>query len=210
MSSAAQFTSFLLASALVIAVPGPATLFVAGRAHASTRAAIAAVAGIVAGDVVLIALSGLGVAALVARWPNLLDAVRIVGALYVAWLGIGLLRTAGAPAATATATTAQRAHAGDALRGLLLTLSNPKPILFFAAFFPLFLDPAAASAMQGYYRLGAWFELLNLAWFALLVLAVRQLRRSDALAALPRGLVHRLAGCGLLLCAALVWARGTG
>ena len=206
MSSAAQFTTFLLASALVIVVPGPATLFVAGRAHASTRAAVAAVAGIVAGDVVLIALSGLGVAALVARWPNLLDAVRIVGALYVAWLGVGLLR---APTALA-ATAAQRAHAGDALRGLLLTLSNPKPILFFAAFFPLFLDPAAASTMQGYYRLGAWFELLNLAWFALLVLAVRRLRRSDALAALPRGLVHRLAGCGLLLCAALVWARGTG
>jgi threonine/homoserine/homoserine lactone efflux protein len=205
MSSAAQFTAFLLASALVIVLPGPATLFVAGRAHASTRAAVAAVAGIVAGDVVLIALSGLGVAALVARWPNLLDAIRIIGALYVAWLGVGLLR---APAAPATA--AQRAHTGDALRGLLLTLSNPKPILFFAAFFPLFLDPAAASAMQGYYRLGAWFELLNLAWFALLVLAVRRLRRSDALAALPRGLVHRLAGCGLLLCAALVWARGTG
>jgi leucine efflux protein len=208
MSGAAQFTSFLLASALVIAVPGPATLFVAGRAHASTRAAVAAVAGIVAGDVVLIALSGLGVSALVARWPNLLDAIRIIGALYVAWLGVGLLRAPAAPAGPATA--AQRAHTGDALRGLLLTLSNPKPILFFAAFFPLFLDPAAASAMQGYYRLGVWFELLNLAWFALLVLAVRQLRRSDALAALPRGLVHRLAGCGLLLCAALVWARGTG
>jgi len=208
MSGAAQFASFLLASALVIVVPGPATLFVAGRAHASTRAAGAAVAGIVAGDVVLIVLSGLGVAVLVARWPNLLDAVRIVGALYVAWLGIGLLRAAGAPAVAAPA--AQRAYAGDALRGLLLTLSNPKPILFFAAFFPLFLDPAAVPAMQGYYRLGAWFELLNLTWFALLMLAVRRLRRSDALAALPRGLMHRLAGCGLLLCAALVWVRGAG
>ncbi|MBA2674030.1 LysE family transporter, partial [Ramlibacter sp.] len=84
--------AFLAAAAFVILVPGPATLLVAGEAQRGRRGAALTTLGIVLGDVVLIALSAAGVAALVARWSGVADALTAAGGLYVIYLGARMWR----------------------------------------------------------------------------------------------------------------------
>jgi len=192
--------AFLLAALLVIAVPGPATLYVLGQLKATLPRAMLAVGGLVVGDLLLITAAGMGLGALLQQWPAALLGLRVGGALYLAWLGLTLLRSVPA------------LDAGEAPRGagvgaafgpaLLLTLLNPKPILFFGAFFPLFLAGGSSDWLAGFLRLGLLFELINIGWFALLIAAVTRLRRK---ARMPGGpLLNRLCGLGLLGCAALV------
>lgn len=206
--------AFLLASTLVILTPGPATLFVAGQAHRSGWRAARAAAGIVGGDLVLIGLSGLGFATLLTRWPALARWLTTFGALYVAWLGLGSLRAPVAPRTPAPesasplcgAACAPESATGGFAKGLLLTLTNPKPILFFGAFFPTFLDAVTGGGERAFYTLGVVFELVNVAYFGLVILFASRLRRT----APPRffaGLsFNRVSGAALLLCALLMLA----
>lgn len=197
--------AFVAAALLVIVVPGPATLLVLGHARASNRRALFAVAGLVVGDLALITAAGFGLGALLQQWPAALAAMRVIGAAYVAWLGIAMLRTASGeamPGAGLDAAGSGRACARAFLPALLLTLGNPKPILFFAAFFPLFIRAGDDAWLPAFWTLGALFELLNLAWFAALLAAVALLRRH---AALPSGpWLNKIGGAGLIGCAALV------
>lgn len=193
--------TFIPAATLVIVVPGPATLLVAGHAYRNGWQAARATAGVVLGDLVLISLSGLGFAALMQQWPRLGLSLTVLGALYVAYLGWRSWRASPSPCAQ------PRASPGSSFaQGLALTLTNPKPILFFGAFFPLFIDPAKSDAghwMSGFYALGAIFEAINLLYFAVLIGLVSRLRRSTLWPRLP---VHRIGGGGLMLCAALMLA----
>jgi leucine efflux protein len=184
----------------LIALPGPATFFVLGKARESSRQATLAALGIVAGDIVLIGLAGLGLAALLMRWPQLLTAIKLAGAGYLAWLGWALLRPG--------PQTKRREIAGDGkavlLRGAMITLSNPKPILFFSGFFPLFIPGNSPSVTQDFYLLGAWFEVLNLGYFAALILLLARLRQSTQFNQLLNGRMDALAGWGLLACSGLL------
>ena len=192
----ATLPAFVAASALVIVVPGPATLFVLEQARASRTRAALAVLGLVSGDLLLISAAGLGLAALLREWPSLLVALRVGGAAYVAWLGLGMLRP-------------QRGSGEGAVRegktfsgGLLLTLANPKVLLFFGAFFPLFIAAGQGPWLLAFWRLGLVFEAINLAWFALLIVGFAALRRR-----LPAGaqrVFRRLGGLAMMACAALV------
>lgn len=196
--------AFVLAAALVIAVPGPATIHVAAKARYSVKIAGLAVAGIVAGDVVLITLSGLGFAALVSKWPILLLTIKIIGAVYVAYLGIGLLRAK--PDAHSKAPAEASSIFGDFIKGLLITLTNPKPILFFAAFFPMFIDKTTRSWMQSFYALGALFEFINLIYFCAITAVICGFRTVPALERWSGGGFNKVSGAGLMLCAALILA----
>lgn len=193
-----QLPAFVAAALLVIIVPGPATLFVLSQARHSTRRAWSAVAGLVLGDVLLISAAAFGLAALLLRWPFLLLALRWGGAAYIAWLGLGLLLTRPGSAPR------KEAPAGGFRRALLITVSNPKPLLFFGAFFPLFIGAQATGQgwLARFYLLGGIFELLNIGYFAALLAALRLWRLPAAAAPwLPR-----LAGAGLMLCALLMVA----
>lgn len=199
MSGVQHLGAFMLAALLVIVVPGPATLFVLGQARNAATRAVLAVAGLVVGDLLLITAAGLGLGALLQQWPAALLVLRILGAAYVAWLGVALLRSA---PSRDVASPPSRAAFGPAL---LLTLLNPKPLLFFGAFFPLFLSNASADStdwLAGFLSLGLVFELINISWFAVLIAGVTLLRQH---AGLPTGVwLNRLGGLGLLGCAVLV------
>lgn len=202
MDGIAQLPAFLLAATLVILVPGPACLYVAGLARHSSRSAGLAMLGIIAGDMVLISLSGMGFAAVVAQWPLLLQLLRVGGALYIAYLAIGLLRAPPPPTDGALGTAAT--HNGGFGPALLLTLTNPKPLLFFAAFFPTFIAPSAASTLYSFYLLGAWFEAINVLYFSALIALVARLRHTRALGPTAGARLQTLSGLGLLLCSACV------
>jgi leucine efflux protein len=199
MDGLAHLPGFLAAAATVIVVPGPATLLVAARAGVSRRAAMMATAGIVAGDVLAITLAGAGLAGLAAQLPALMHALRLVGAAWVAWLGVGMLRAPAAiPGLTPTAAPSSR-HAFS--QALAMTLTNPKPMLFFAAFFPLFIAPGVGPSLSAFWSLGALFEALNLVWFAgVTALAEVVARRRGR----GRGVLQQLGGMALLGCAVLV------
>jgi len=197
--------SFLLAASLVIVVPGPATLFVVAAARHSVHRGAFAIAGIIAGDVVLITLSGLGFAVLVARWPAVLSAIKIAGALYLAYVGTALLRARQVVRAPAEAAP-KRAASRELRRGLAITLTNPKPLLFFGAFFAMFIAPATTSRIASFYALGAMFELINVAYFATLLWLVTRLRATAGFERWAAGRFNRVCGAILVAYAAAVFA----
>lgn len=202
MAGVHHLAAFVAAAALVIIVPGPATLLVAGHAHHGGWQAARATAGVVLGDLVLIGLSGLGFATLMQQWPMLGLSLTVLGALYVGWLGWRSWRAS--PTQADGPRHARVRH--SFVQGLALTLTNPKPILFFGAFFPLFIDPVTSDAghwVDGFCALGAIFEAINLLYFAALIALVSRLRRMGRWTRLP---LHRLGGAGLMVCAALMLA----
>jgi threonine/homoserine/homoserine lactone efflux protein len=138
--------AFLAATLVFAAMPGPAILYAAARTLAQGRSAgLKAAFGIAIGGLVHVAAAALGLSALFHAVPPLYAAVKIAGAAYLVWLGIGMLR-ARAPEAPdpAQPETAASTGARAFRQSILVEVLNPKTALFFLAFLPQFVDPAAA------------------------------------------------------------------
>jgi leucine efflux protein len=202
-----DIVSFLAAATLVIIVPGPATFYVLGAAYRSLAGAITSVAGIVAGDIVLILLAGLGFAAVVSQWPMTLSVIKAVGSVYVVYLGVNLLRSR--PVAGEDVAKTQAASPGGFIQGFLITVTNPKPIIFFAAFFPMFIDRDAASWGASFLLLGVWFEIVNLLYFAIITVAVIQLKGRSVFDRFMTKSLAKASGIGLVACGALIMLSET-
>jgi leucine efflux protein len=200
MTGVEHLPAFLLAAAAVILIPGPATLFVAGRVRHGARSGAMATFGIVAGDVVLITLSGLGFAALVAQWPVLQDVIRTLGGLYIAYLALEMLNSPPPEVDSGNAPADQ----GTFGQAMLITLTNPKPILFFAAFFPLFIAQGEPHQMRSFFALGALFELMNLVYFAAVIAIVHRLDKLHRNGHFGGELLNKASAWGLLLCSAFI------
>jgi leucine efflux protein len=144
MLGIADFGGFCFAVLLFLALPGPGTFaLLASTAKGGFVAGAAATLGLILGDQVLLWLAVAGVATLLAAYPVVFHVVQYVGAAYLAWIGLWLLlsREGGVPPMRIE----PRHYARQAF---LITLLNPKAILFYMAFFPLFIDPATHQGMQ--------------------------------------------------------------
>lgn len=125
----------------IIVLPGLDMAFVvANSLVGGNRAGFAAVAGIVAGGVCHVAMGALGIAALLALWPAMFNAMLLAGALYIGWTGWTLLRSSAAlePGAQAGTVLDRRSVF---VRGMTTCLLNPKAYVFMLAVFPQFLEP---------------------------------------------------------------------
>lgn len=142
--SAELYLAYLTVCAVAVVVPGPtATLIVAnGLAH-GTRAGLLNVLGTQIGLAIMIAVAGIGLTSLVELMGHWLDWIRLVGAACLVWLGVRMIRSAGA-----AAPAVRVPRGGFVAQGCLLALSNPKMLLFFGALLPQFIDPAAPVAPQ--------------------------------------------------------------
>jgi leucine efflux protein len=196
MNGIAHLPAFLLAATLIILIPGPAASAVAGRVRFSLRTGAMTALGIVIGDIVLISVAGLGFAALVAMWPALLEVAKVLGGLYIAYLGLESLNS---PVQSEQPGAA--APQGGFAQALAVSLRNPRPVLFFAAFFPMFIDQATASTMGSFYALGAMYEILNVMYVATIITLMARLHRVQAV---KSAAAQRLSAWGLLLCSALI------
>lgn len=136
MFGIADYGAFVAAIIIFLAIPGPGNLaLVTSTSKGGIRGGLAATLGVIAGDQVLMWLAVAGVAAVLLAYPTAFFAVQWLGAAYLAWLGLRMLlaKPGSAPVLNM--------RAGQYFRqALMITLLNPKAIVFYMAFFPLFVD----------------------------------------------------------------------
>jgi threonine/homoserine/homoserine lactone efflux protein len=148
---------FLTAALLVNLTPGPDMLFVIGNSAANgRRAGVMAALGIGAGCVLHTMLAAVGLSALLAASALAFEVVKWIGAAYLVWVGIGMMRSrARGPVATAAAVTPGRVF----WQGVLTNALNPKVALFFLAFLPQFISPGESGQVGAFLVLGTLFNV---------------------------------------------------
>jgi threonine/homoserine/homoserine lactone efflux protein len=147
---------FAGASLALLAVPGPAVVYVVTRSLDQGRAAgLASVLGIETGTFAYALAAAFGLTGLIATSETGFTIVRYAGAAYLVWLGVRKLRERDAPG-PAPASARSRLY----LRGVLVQLLNPKIAIFFLAFLPQFVDPAGGPVAVQTLVLGTAFTLL--------------------------------------------------
>lgn len=178
MPALGQLTAFVVASVLVIAVPGPSVVFAIGRAlTVGRRGALLSVGGNALGLLVQVACVAVGLGALVEASATAYTALKLVGAAYVIYLGVQAVRH------RADARLAMTAPGGSRPAGLwrgvwtgfVVGATNPKTLVFFAAFLPQFVGEGAPVTPQ-LLVLGLLFSLLALALDGCWALAAGQAR----------------------------------
>lgn len=138
MFGIADYGAFVAAIVVFLLIPGPGNLaLITSTGKGGIRGGLAATFGVIAGDQVLMWAAVAGVAALLAANPAVFHGVQWLGAAYLAWLGFRMLTAR--PGAAPILNIRPRAYFRQALA---ITLLNPKAIVFYMAFFPLFIDPA--------------------------------------------------------------------
>jgi threonine/homoserine/homoserine lactone efflux protein len=144
MISAGQLAGFVLASLVLIVIPGPGVLFVVGRALAhGRRTAVATACGHAAGNYVVAACVAVGLGALLQRSASVFVVVKLAGALYLVWLGVQAVRHRKS-LAEAFAATGEPRQGWRALRdGVVVGVTNPKSYILFGAILPQFVNRAA-------------------------------------------------------------------
>ena len=191
---------FLVASLVLAATPGPGVIYIVARTLAQgRRAGLASVGGVALGNLCNALVASLGLAALFAASSAAFTVVRLAGALYLVWLGVAALRPRPAPEPGALPPVPAIARVFR--DGFVVALLNPKTALFFAAFLPQFIDPAA-SPLGPTLRLGGCFVVIAASTDAIYVLvagaaarAFTGCTRASALARRAGGLV--LIGLGI-------------
>ena len=155
----ANFALFLLAALVIAAVPGPGIFYVAARTLSGGRkAGIASSFGTALGGFVHVVAGGLGVSAIILASAQLFTVLKLAGALYLIWLGIRTVREAGhLPTEQTGAIGFKRAFR----EGIVVEALNPKTAVFFLAFIPQFLEPAAGHPALQFMTLGLISVALN-------------------------------------------------
>ncbi|WP_019936491.1 LysE family translocator [Bordetella sp. FB-8] len=141
---------YLLASTGLSITPGPNTLLALthGALHGH-RKTLCTISGGALGFTGLIALSMLGIGALIQAWEPALIVLKWVGGAYLIWLGVNLWRSPGVQVQAQSDTAAVCVRGARLFRqGCLSAVSNPKALLFYGAFLPQFLDPERSLALQ--------------------------------------------------------------
>lgn len=185
---------FCALALLAIATPGPTVLLaLTNGSRYGVRAAIPGVVGAVLSDFVLITAVALGLGALMAGSAVLFEAVKWLGVAYLAYLGLRLLRSSGAP--TAVADSAPAPPQRLLMRSFLVAVTNPKGYLFFTALLPQFIDPAQPLPVQ-YMTLALAFAGIDAA--VMLAYAFAGARVVRAFQARGARWLDRLSGAALL------------
>ncbi|WP_204052086.1 leucine efflux protein LeuE [Microbispora siamensis] len=213
--------TYIAGSFLIILLPGPNSLFVLSTAaQRGVRQGYRAAAGVFAGDSVLMFLSAAGVASLLKSTPVLFSIVKYSGAIYLAWIGFGMLRGAwrslrasrdGVPAQVTEAAQAAEevpAPVGNPFRkAFTISLLNPKAILFFVAFFVQFVDPSYGAPALSFLILALIVQVFSVTYLSTLIfggtfLASHFRRRRKLAAGLTTGVGALFLGFGAKLATA--------
>ena len=193
--SGANLALFLLAAFILAAIPGPGIFYVAARTLSGGRqAGFASTFGTALGGLVHVVAGGLGVSAIILASAQLFAGLKLVGAVYLIWLGIRTIREAGhaLPEQPSPAGTLQAFRQGVVVEAL-----NPKTAAFFLAFIPQFLEPAFGQPALQFMVLGVISVTLN-TLADVVVVAVAAAARAR-LVRRPRWVRHLRQGSGLFI-----------
>ena len=196
------FLLYLATWTLVALSPGPAVMFSMSQAtRYGMRGAVAGTAGILFGHVLVFGAVAFGLAALLASFSGAVTTIRIVGALYLMYLGAKMLFSKPRDAASAAA-PAPPARGGLALQGLIVQLTNPKLLLFVLALLPQFISPDYPLPLQLAIMLAVTIVIDGVALLAYAHVALRgarALKGSRAVAWLERAFGGALIFFGMKL-----------
>ncbi|BBL22568.1 LysE family translocator [Comamonas terrigena] len=166
MLGVADYGAFVVAILLFLLIPGPGNLaLITSTGQGGMRAGMVTGLGVIAADQVLMWLAVAGVSALLAAHPALFHAVQYLGVAYLGWLGWRMLR-----AQPGDAPVLKMAPRQYFRQGALITLLNPKAIVFYMAFFPLFVDPAQHRGVLTFAVMAATAALLTALYSVVVVL----------------------------------------
>ncbi|MFD8571593.1 leucine efflux protein LeuE [Streptomyces sp. NPDC057694] len=170
--------TYLAGLVLIILLPGPNSLYVLSlAARRGIRTGYKGAAGVWCGDTVLMTLSAAGVASLLQANAVIFSIVKYAGAGYLTWLAIGMLRAAVSMwrtrrerlAAEVSGDAAKEAQERPFRRAFVISLLNPKAILFFIAFFVQFVDPSYAYPALSFVVLGAFAQVASVLYLSALI-----------------------------------------
>jgi threonine/homoserine/homoserine lactone efflux protein len=160
MFGIADYGAFAAAIVVFLLIPGPGNLaLVTSTGKGGVKGGLAATFGVIAGDQVLMWLAVAGVAALLAAYPAAFSAVQWLGAAYLAWLGFKMLIAKPGDAPILNIRPRQYFQ-----QAIVITLLNPKAIVFYMAFFPLFVDPARHQGLVTFGAMAATIAVLTFAY----------------------------------------------
>ena len=184
--------TYVIGAVGIVLLPGPNSLYVLSVATArGVRAGFMGAYGVFFGDSILLLCTALGAAGVLRTYPAMFMVVKYVGAAYLAWVGLNLLRTAitglrAQPAVAADASGAA-ATAGDAAhlqrpfrRALVISLLNPKAILFLLSFFVQFIDTTYARPEVPFLILSAILMTFSALYLSVLIVTGAKLAQGFA------------------------------
>lgn len=183
MLGVTDLPTYLLGLVLIVLLPGPNSLYVLSvAARRGVRTGYVAAAGVWTGDTVLMTLSALGAASLLQTTPVLFAVVKYAGAGYLTWLAIGMMRSAVAlwrERHRQISELAEEDAAADGpgggpverpyRRALVVSLFNPKAILFLISFFVQFVAPDYAYPALSFLVLGTLLQLASFLYLSALI-----------------------------------------
>lgn len=186
-----DFWTYLLGTIFIVLLPGPNSMYVLSvAAQRGVRAGYRGACGVFLGDAILMVLSAAGVASLLKASPGLFYVIKYIGAAYLAWIGFQMLRgavrswtgngkgTQGAGAAAAgqgegegqvQAQVQVTDPTNPFRKALLISLLNPKAILFFVSFFIQFVDPQYAYPVLSFAALGLVCQICSFAYLTAII-----------------------------------------
>ncbi|MDA8870353.1 LysE family translocator [Rhizobiaceae bacterium] len=202
------YLAFGAALFVAVVIPGPGIAALVGRAMgSSSRATMPFVFGIAVGDTVFLSLAVVGLSVLAQQFAGAFLAVKVAGGLYLLWLAWSFW-TADAEARTVKARTVSGSAWRTALGGFLVTMGNPKAIVFYSALLPNVIDLASVGLVE-------WAGLVAVTWFAVFaattpyVLATTRasglLSAPEAMKRLQRAAAGFIGAAGVLILAEAAW-----
>ena len=194
MFGVADYGAFVAAIIVFLLIPGPGNLaLITSTSKGGIAGGLAATLGVIAGDQVLMWAAVAGVAALLLAYPAAFHAVQWLGAAYLAWLGLRMLLAK--PGAKPVLNIEPRHYFKQAS---LITLLNPKAIVFYMAFFPLFVDPAQHQGLLTFGVMAATIAALTFTYGLIVVLLTHRLAERMRANPLIGRILEKVAGMFLL------------
>jgi len=194
MFGVADYGAFVAAIILFLAIPGPGNLaLITSTSKGGIAGGLAATFGVIAGDQVLMWAAVAGVAALLVAYPAAFSAVQWLGAAYLAWLGCRMLL---AKPGDAPVLNIEPRHYFK--QAGLITLLNPKAIVFYMAFFPLFVDPARHQGLLTFGVMAATIAVLTFLYGLVVVLLTHFLAERLKANPLISRILNKVAGIFLI------------
>ncbi len=194
MFGIADYGAFVAAILIFLLIPGPGNLaLITSTGKGAIQGGLAATVGVILGDQVLMWLAVAGVAALLVAYPSAFYAVQWLGAAYLAWLGVRMLLAK--PGAAPILHIKPHHYLRQAFT---ITLLNPKAIVFYMAFFPLFVDPVQHQGLATFAFMALTIAVLTFAYGLTVVLLTQFLAERLRANPLISRTLEKLAGLFLL------------